>query len=256
MSPAQTVTLTNNGGLPLTLHGLTLTEDFVIVPGSNTCGTGLAANTVCTLQITFVPSGAGVRTGLLTETDDVVSSPHTLSLTGTGVDFSLVAGSNSATVASGKSAVYPLLLTSASGVPGTAIFTCSGMPANATCLVIPGNVQLGGGTALVTVTVATGVASASLAMERRTIWIAFVLPFAFGIAGWKRRSALVRLLGLIVLCGLLAAAGCGSTRLIPGSTATGPTAPASPTPSGTSTIVVSASSAGLVRTVDLSLTVQ
>ncbi|MEO6803000.1 MAG: choice-of-anchor D domain-containing protein, partial [Granulicella sp.] len=256
MSAAQTVTLTNNGGLPLSLRSLSLTGDFVIVPGSNTCGTGLAANTACTLQIAFVPSAAGMRTGLLTATDDAVSSPQTLALAGTGVDFTLIAGSSSATVASGKSAVYSLLLNSITGVPGTAVFTCSGMPANATCLIVPGTVQLGTGTVLVTVTVATGVSSASLAMKRRTVWIAFVLPLVFGIAGWTRRSAFARLLGLIVLCGLFAASGCGSSRLIPGSTSTTTGLPVTPTPSGTSTIVVSASSAGLVRTVDLNLIVQ
>ncbi|NYF78512.1 choice-of-anchor D domain-containing protein [Granulicella arctica] len=250
-SAGQTVTLTNNGGVPLTLSGFTLSGDFAVVPGSNTCGTSVAVNSACTMQIAFVPTAAGVRTGVLTVTDSAASSPQTLALTGIGVDFSLTAGNSSASVASGQSAVYSLLLTSASGVPGSATFTCSGAPANATCLIVPTTVALGNGTATVVVTVATGVASASVASGSNRIWVVLLLPFGLGMLGWRSRRSLA---GIVILCGLVAGIGCGSGRVIPISGTTG--SPTSPTPSGASTIVVSASSAGLVRTVDLTLTVQ
>jgi hypothetical protein len=124
-------------------------------------------------------------------------------------------------------------------------------------IIPPKPVNLGTGTVTVTVTVDTGVTPTASLSPRRTIWVALILPLSFGLFGVKRRRGyLSRLLCLIVLCGFVAATGCGSGRLIPASSITTPTSPSTPTPSGTSTIVVSATSANLVRTVDLTLIVQ
>jgi hypothetical protein len=256
ISAGQTVTLTNNSGLPLSVAGFTVTGDFLILPGSNTCSKMLAANSACTLQIAFAPTGAAARSGSLTVTDNAASSSQTLPLTGTGVDFTLVPGNSSAAIASGQSAVYPLLLTSISGVPGAAVFTCTGVPVNATCLVVPGTVGLGTGTVLVTVTVQTGVVTAGLAPGRRILWAALLLPLWMGFPVLRRRRSNFRALAcFVILCGLLATASCGSGRLIPDSTVSSPTTPPV-SPNGSSTIVVSAASAGLVRTVNLTLTIQ
>ena len=254
-SPAQTVTLTNNGGSTLAITGFAATGDFSIVAGSNTCGAALAVNAACTLQVLFKPTVAAARAGTFTLTGSFPSSPQTLALTGTGVDFSLAASNSTVTVASGSSAVYGLLLTSATGVPGTAVFTCAGAPANSTCLVVPASVPLGTGTATVTVTVATGVSTAALAPASRTFWLAGLLPL--GLLLLRKRACLPSLvLFLGASLGLAAASGCGASRTVPPTT-TSPTNPTSPTtPSGNSTIVVSASSAGLTRSVNLTLTVQ
>jgi len=132
IAAAQTVTLTNNGGLPLSIQNISVTGDFAIVLGSNTCGPSLAAGTACTVQVVFAPNAAAARTGTYTATDSAASSPQSLQLTGTGVDFALaVNGSSTQTISSGSEAVYPLLLSSAAGVPGTVEFTCSGVPAYA-----------------------------------------------------------------------------------------------------------------------------
>ena len=84
---AQTVTLTNNGGVPLLLQRVAVTGDFVIVPGSNTCDGSVAVGAACTMQIAFAPTVGGPRSGALTITDNAASSPQTLSLSGMGVDF-------------------------------------------------------------------------------------------------------------------------------------------------------------------------
>ena len=116
---AQTVTLTNNGGLPLTIQSFAVTGDFAIVAGSNTCGASLAANAACTARIVFAPTVAGARTGSLTVVDNVAGSPQSVQLTGTGVDFALAAnGSTAATIAVGSQAVYGLLLSSAAEFRG------------------------------------------------------------------------------------------------------------------------------------------
>ena len=212
-----TITLSNNNLTPLLLQNLTLTGDFALVPATNTCGTTLAATTACTLQIAFAPTIGGPRTGFLTITDNSPTSPHTLQLTGTGVDFTLTAnGSTTATIASGQNAVYPLLLTSAATTPGTATFTCTGAPANATCNVTPGSIALGS-TTTISVTVLTGVTSATASTPsprdtHRTLWLASLLPLSLLLL---RRKRLPRLGILALLCILATLSGCGSGRVIP-----------------------------------------
>jgi hypothetical protein len=258
-SAAQTVTLTNNGGVQLLLQSTALTGDFSIVPGSNNCGTALAVNAACTMQVVFIPSAGGPRSGLLTITDNAQSSPQTLQLTGAGVDFTLTPdGSTSVTITSGQNAVFPLLLTSAANIPGTVTFTCPGIPANATCNVTPASVALGN-TTTVSLTILTGVTTTSSAVplplnKNRVLWLAALLPLSFlGL----RRHRLPRLAAGALLCMLLAASGCGAGREIPlvSGPGSGPTSgPA--TPAGTYTVVASAGSAGLTRTVNLTLIVQ
>ncbi|CAN5587216.1 hypothetical protein BH10ACI4_BH10ACI4_09070 [soil metagenome] len=242
-SAIQRVTLTNNGGVPLNVSGVALTGDYVVAAGG-TCGSIVAVGSACEIPVSFVPKAGGPRNGTLSVTDSAANSPHSLTLTGSGVDFTLTAnGSTSVTVASGKSAVFPLLLSSAAGVPGTAVLTCSGAPANAACVISPASVALGGVTT-VSVTISTGLTVAS--MWREAVgWLACLLPLGLFV---RRR----RLLGFVLL-GLLA--GCGSERRIPGGGSTGGGGGVA-TPGGSYAITVSATSAGLVRTVGLTLLVQ
>jgi hypothetical protein len=61
------------------------------------------------MQIVFSPTAGGSRSGALTIADNAPNSPQTLSLDGTGVDYSLASnGPSSVTVTSGQSAVFPL----------------------------------------------------------------------------------------------------------------------------------------------------
>jgi hypothetical protein len=256
-APAQTLTLTNNGGMSLAIQSIGVSGDFAIVAGSSTCGSSLAAGSACTLQIGFAPSAGGTRSGSVTVVDNAGSSPQSLALSGMGVDFALTAnGSTIQTIAAGAQAVYPLLLTSAAGVPGTAAFTCAGVPAHATCVVNPASAGLGG-TTTISVTVATSVAGAALHWPvigdaHRMTWLAGLLPL--GLLGLVRRR-LRRLSAAAILCGVTALAGCGASRLIP-ATSTGGGSTATPTPSGTYNLVVSGASAGLTRSVGLTLVVQ
>jgi len=258
-SAGQTVTLTNNGGVPLLLQSVALTGDFSIASGTNNCGTSLAVNAACTMQIVFLPSSGGPRSGLLTIADNAPNSPQALQLTGDGVDFTLGPdGSTSVTITSGQSAVFPLLLTSAANIPGAATFTCTGIPANATCNVTPASVALGS-TTTVSVTLLSGVTSTSsvvplLLKRNRVLWLAALFPLSL-IA--LRRRRLPRLAAGALLCVLIVASGCGAGREIP--LVSGPGSGSSegpPTPAGTYTVVASATSAGLTSSVNLTLIVQ
>ncbi|MFZ3341704.1 MAG: choice-of-anchor D domain-containing protein [Terriglobales bacterium] len=80
-------TLTNTGGTTINISSVALgganPTDFFIV--SNSCGATLAANSTCTIQVSFSPSGAGAFTAQLIVTDNASDSPQISTLTGTGV---------------------------------------------------------------------------------------------------------------------------------------------------------------------------
>ena len=61
-APAQTLTLTNNGGVTLLIQSVVAAGDFAIVTGSNTCGASLGIGAACAAQIVFAPTAAGTRT--------------------------------------------------------------------------------------------------------------------------------------------------------------------------------------------------
>jgi hypothetical protein len=249
----QTLTLTNNGGMPLLIQSIGVTGDFAVVAGTNTCGSSVAVGASCTAQIVFAPTAAGARAGSVTVVDNAGSSPQVLQLTGMGVDFALSAnGSTSQTVSAGSQAVYPLLLTSAVGVPGAVAFSCSGAPANSTCTVNPSSAGLGA-TSTITVTVATNSASLEWPMrpgERPGFWLAGLLPF--GLLGFKRFR---RLGAVAMVCCVVMLTGCAASRLIP-ATSTGGGGTGTPTASGSYTLLVSGASAGLTRSVGLTLVVK
>lgn len=252
-STAQTITLTNNGGLPLSIGSIATSGDFTIAAGSNTCGNTLAAAAACTLQVVFTPIAGGARTGSLTFTDNAAGSPQTLTLTGTGVDFTLSPDGNStATITAGGQAVYALLLSSAASVPGAVSFTCAPLPAYVTCNISPSNPSLGLDT-VIEVAIATSVATASFnapaSPGSNVAWLAGIIPL--GLYGARKR----RLPGLLLLC-VLAVSGCSASRMIPSSGSGASTTGGTTTPPGTYNVVVTGTSAGLSRSVSLTLTVQ
>jgi hypothetical protein len=86
-SPAQPVTLSNNGTAALTVK-ITASGDFA---QTNTCASPVAAAGTCTISVIFTPTAAGSRTGTLTITPSDKSSPQTVKFSGTGTG-SAVAG--------------------------------------------------------------------------------------------------------------------------------------------------------------------
>ena len=81
-SAPQNVTLSNNQIFTLNISNITTAGDFA---QTNNCGTSVAANSSCTIAVTFTPTNAGTRNGSLIVTDDAPNSPQTANLTGTGI---------------------------------------------------------------------------------------------------------------------------------------------------------------------------
>jgi hypothetical protein len=259
---AQTLSLTNNGGLPLTVSGVVVSPGFAIA--LNSCTTTLAVNAACSLTIVFAPTAAGPVAGALTFTDNAASGVQTTTLSGTGIDFTLIStGVTSATVAgSGASVTYAMQLSSLTGLSGNVALSCTGAPANSTCTAVPGVASLGT-TTPVSVTVETAVSTVT-ALTRpagpfraagetaaaKAVLLALMLPVAFFHR--RRYPRITRLVLLICTLGVLSS--CGAARAIPNTGTTGGSG--TPTPAGTSTLIVSAAAAGLTHSVNLTVVVQ
>jgi hypothetical protein len=254
VSPAQTLTLTNNGGLPLTISNVAVSPGFTIA--TNTCGNTLAVNAACSLAIVFAPTAAGSASGTITLTTNAVPTTQTATLTGTGIDFTLAStGPTTATLATGSTAVYLLQLSSLTTLSGNVALACTGAPNSSTCTITPPSATLGN-TTPITVTIVTATTLASRAPTNLTFYLALLLPFTW----LTRRRTNCRHLAthfciiLLLASSIATIAGCATNRTVP------PTYPNSPshipTPSGTYNITVSATSAGLTHNAGLTLTVQ
>jgi len=250
-SATQAMTLSNTGGVALNNLTATVTGDFAVQRGAGRCGTSLPTGSSCPLSLTFTPTQAGARTGILTVRAKELSAPLTVALTGEGQNFALtVSGQASQTITSGQTATYTVQITPA-GLTGTsqlvidlACATPQGAPQleNGTCsLNGPSPLTLTGqNQATVTVSVVTGVApSNGAATTSKREWpnlkalglsLAAVVPFGF--MARRRKWMPLLLLGLLTVilpgCNLKVSQGGGTSPTTPG----GPKPPANQTPPG------------------------
>lgn len=121
-SSVQKVTLTNNGGVPLSSLNATVTGDFSISAAGSTCGSTLAVKAQCQIGVVFTPSQGGGRTGTFTLTAAELAKPLLVALSGTGLStpaISAVPGSISfGNYNVGQtSPVQTVTLTNSGGVP-------------------------------------------------------------------------------------------------------------------------------------------
>ena len=274
-SAPQGVTLTNTGTAAVTISSIALSGtnsgDFA---QTNTCpvnNSNLAVGTKCTINVTFTPTATGNRAASITITDNTSGSPQSVSLTGTGTDFSLAAaaGANcpavgncttSSIISVGQTATYDLQISPVSGFSGTVALTCSGAPTPSTCAVSPTPAPPNGSSSYAfTVTVNNTANALTLPLLeppsvpqfpiRFGISLVYVLALMFLLA-WgglyirqTKRLAISALALLILSLGYLS--GCG------GGGGGGPIVK----PPTNATITVQGTSAGVNRTLPLSLTI-
>jgi hypothetical protein len=102
---ALNLTLTNSGGLPLTLTSFSITgTNNLDFSQTHTCGATLAAGANCTISVKFKPTAAGARTAIISPVTS--AGTITATLTGTGL-------------APAKAVLSPTALTFASQAIGT-----------------------------------------------------------------------------------------------------------------------------------------
>lgn len=266
----QTVTLTNTGSSALNIAGITASpSDFGLL---SSCGNSLSVNSSCAIGVFFDPTAGGARTGTLTINDDASNNSQTVTLTGTGIDFSVVPSSAmTATITRGQTASYSLNVAPSGGFNQSVAFACTGAPAQSTCAVSPNTVALNGSTVVtVSVTVATTAASMlvheppvsgppPIAVYRLVIPILGLLGLALLASlhdrSWERCPRLAyggALLLLLCACMTLSACGGGGSGGGGGGNVG--------TPTGTYTLVVSATftsgSSTLTHSTNLTLVVQ
>ncbi len=157
-SPEQSLTLTNGGAAPLAITSIAASGDFA---ETNDCGSSLSIGKACTVNVAFAPTADGVRSGMLSFTDNASVVPQALILSGTGTGagflISVAPGSSaSQTVTAGQTASYSLVFTPEGGFSGTITLTCSGAPTGANCMTTPASLALTGTSAMTaTINVAT-----------------------------------------------------------------------------------------------------
>jgi hypothetical protein len=81
-SSPSTVTITNTSTVIVNVTSITISGDY---SQTNNCGSSIGVGANCTANVTFTPTLTGTRTGTLTINDDATGNPHTVSLTGSGV---------------------------------------------------------------------------------------------------------------------------------------------------------------------------
>ncbi len=152
-STGQAVTLTSCGSAALSIASISATGDFA---QTNNCGTSLAVGVACTITVTFSPTVAGTRTGLLSVSDNAAGSPHSVALSGTGSapppDFSLTVSPARQQVVATGSTSYAVTITAANGFTGTVIPSVSGLPTFVSGTFSPSSI-VGSGTSTLTITV-------------------------------------------------------------------------------------------------------
>jgi hypothetical protein len=266
-SVSQNVTLANSGNAPLEIGSVIVSGNFAV---ANACGNSVASLSTCALGVTFTPATTGETFGGLTISDNARGSAQHVALSGNGVaDFSLsvaAGSSNSATVTAGSPASYNLTLAPIGGFNQSVSLSCTGAPAEATCMVSPGSLALDGtnSTALSVQVTTTARASTfgiptAMGYDRKLrvpLFGTFGALLLAWLAWWrsgqnKRISARALAVGL-VLAVVFSASSCGG-----GSSAASPPPPPPGTPAGTFTLTVTgtANSGGVALQHNLKLTV-
>jgi hypothetical protein len=112
-SPAQQFVLHNMGSAALDISSITSSSGQFAQ--TNTCGSGVAAGSNCTIDVTFTPSTRGAILGAIVIDHSAGGSPHQVSLSGTGAGNGAPSFSSNRVVfpdqLAGTSASLPLTLT-------------------------------------------------------------------------------------------------------------------------------------------------
>ena len=211
-SPPVTVTISNSGsGAAILSVGAASGNPPGNFTTVNNCTAGIPAAGSCTLVMTFTPaavptaapcgSTAGPKNATLTITDNAPTSPQTIALSGSAMDYCLApSGVVTQTVTAGTPATFQLIADSVQGFAGSVALTSADAASLSTCSVQPTTVSLtSGGQVPIVLSVATATNGATpfgRAPDAR--WFR---PTSPSLAAWRWHGIalwLLLLFGLIV----------------------------------------------------------
>jgi hypothetical protein len=255
-SGAQVVTLTNSGSWPLTISSISVSGDF---SETNNCGLSVGSSPSnptpsCQISVVFRPTASGNRTGVLSIVDDASGSPHTVNLSGQGINSGLglgvpPGGSSTAVVGAGGSASYTLTI-GGSGIGAMASLSCTGAPKGAACA-LPSTLNISGTTpATFSVTVNTTSRTMAAVGAGQLRWLFAIAILGYAALPWSRgtKRTAKRYFPLSVVLALLLSSCAGGQN--------SPQPNLNGTPAGTYNLTVTATAGSNTQTTNLTLTVQ
>jgi hypothetical protein len=131
-STSKFINISNQGNYPMAIQSVTITGDFRI--DSNPCPATLNANFGCGINVSFRPNATGVRNGALVITTDAPGSPHTVTLSGTGIDISLAVSRSLRPHRNAQVSFPKLAQVDVSGHTSSAVhLSCDGLPSGVQC---------------------------------------------------------------------------------------------------------------------------
>ncbi|HLJ28389.1 MAG TPA: carboxypeptidase regulatory-like domain-containing protein [Candidatus Angelobacter sp.] len=169
-----------------------------------------------------------------------------------GDDFAIVLTLPSVTVTAGQSVTDHIMITPSPATFTPLTLTCSGLPAKSSCIFAPSSIPPGSAPTDVVLTITT-TASITAALERPqpfyAAWLGFTSLGLIGlvVVGARRKQTSV-ILGALSLMIILVASGCGGRSQ-------SMAIPVAGTPAGTSTVSVTAATAGSTHSASFLLTV-
>lgn len=249
-SASQTLTLTSVGTGPLAVPQFSTTGPYTVSAAA--CGSTLAAGATCPVTVIFTPPTTGPLSGTVgVSSANPVYSGLSATLSGNGVDFTIVLNPASGTVVAGDGTATTATLTPLAGFDATLSLTCTATGiAVSTCTVAPATVVA---SAAVSSTMSIGTTSQYTVVGYGVFGGGPLWLVGLG-SGWllwrRRRSGRMLLRGglLAILLGALGLSLTGCTGKLPSQNATW-TAP------GNYSVTVTATDGTLVHSAVYSLTV-
>lgn len=139
--PAKPITISNNGGEFLNVTNIAVIGEF---SETNNCQLSIPPNGSCTIEASLNPTEGFFERGTIDISSNATLVPAVVQLTGTGQDFMFEGGAFSVTAKQGKTAKQTFTLKSQNGFDETVTMSCSGMPINSSCVIVPQSFKLDG----------------------------------------------------------------------------------------------------------------
>jgi hypothetical protein len=252
-SPAQTVTLINNGSSTIASIQSTLTGDFAVQAAStNPCGPSLSPSQSCNIGVVFSPTQVNALSGSLTITGTSLPAPLVVPLSGSGANFTMQVSGSSLQVITGTATAQPfqIEIDSVNGSTGPVSLTCSVVPANASCTVLVSVSLTGNASQFATATFSLNQQAYINGADWKKIGFVLAMLFPIGLVGSRRRKW--RALAACAFLVLLLPVGCGVASSSGNASSGGGLTPASTQ----YTLTVAGAMPGIKQTVTLQVTIQ